>query len=62
MKRKAFTLIELLVVIGIIAVLVVVLTGLFAGSTEQARAAKCLANMRNLAQGARRSRRASATP
>lgn len=49
MKRKAFTLIELLVVIGIIAVLVVVLTGLFAGSTEQARAVKCMANMRNLA-------------
>lgn len=48
-KRKAFTLIELLVVIGIIAVLVVVLTGLFAGSTEQARAVKCLANMRSLA-------------
>lgn len=47
-KRKAFTLIELLVVIGIIAVLVVVLTGLFSGSTEQARAVKCLANMRNL--------------
>ena len=48
-KRKGFTLVELLVVIGIIAVLVAVLAGLFSGSTESARAVKCLANMRNLA-------------
>lgn len=49
MKRNGFTLVELLVVIGIIALLVAVLTGLFAGSTEAARAVKCMANMRNLA-------------
>ena len=49
MKRKGFTLVELLVVIGIMAVLVAVLTGLFSGSTESARAVKCMSNMRNLA-------------
>ncbi|MBR2837710.1 MAG: type II secretion system protein [Kiritimatiellae bacterium] len=50
--KKAFTIIELLVVIGIIGVLAGVLTTSFSGGTETARAAKCLANMRNLAQGA----------
>ena len=50
--KKAFTIIELLVVIGIIGVLAGVLTVSFSGGTETARAAKCLANMRNLAQGA----------
>lgn len=50
--RKAFTLIELLVVIGIIGILAGVLMATFSGGTETARSAKCLANMRNLAQGA----------
>lgn len=50
--KRAFTLIELLVVIGIIAVLAGVLFSTFGGGTESARAAKCLSNMRNLAQGA----------
>jgi len=50
--RRGFTLIELLVVIGIIGVLAGVLMVSFSGGTETARAAKCLANMRNLAQGA----------
>ena len=50
--RKAFTIIELLVVIGIIGVLAGVLMVSFSGGNETARSAKCLANMRNLAQGA----------
>lgn len=47
--KRAFTLIELLVVIGIIGILVGVLLGTFAGSTESARAARCLSNMKSLA-------------
>lgn len=52
MKNRGFTLIELLVVIGIIAVLSGVMLMGFGGSSESARAAKCLANMRSLAQAA----------
>lgn len=47
--KRAFTLIELLVVIGIIAILAAVLLGTFAGSTESAQAARCLTNMKNIA-------------
>lgn len=47
--KKAFTLIELLVVIGIIAVLMGVLLGALSGTSDSALAAKCLANMKNLA-------------
>ena len=47
--KKAFSLVELLVVIGIIAVLAGVLFATFGGSSESARAAQCLANMKNLA-------------
>ena len=47
--HRAFTLIELLVVIGIIAILTAVLLGTFGGSVESARAAKCLSNMKSLA-------------
>lgn len=50
--KKAFSLIELIVVIAIIGVLAGVLLASFSGGTESARAAKCLNNMRNLAQGA----------
>ena len=50
--RSGFTLVELIVVIGIIGVLAGVLLASFSGGTDSARAAKCLANMRNLAQGA----------
>ena len=50
--KKAFTLIELLVVISIIGILSGVMIASFSGGTESARAAKCLNNMRNLAQGA----------
>ena len=49
--KRAFTLIELLVVIGIIGILAGITMASFSGGTESARAAKCLNNMRNLAQG-----------
>ena len=48
--KRAFTLVELLVVIGIIGVLAGVLFASFGNGTDAARAAKCLTNMRNLAQ------------
>ena len=47
--KKAFSLVELLVVIGIIGVLAGVLLATFGGSSESARSAQCMANMRNLA-------------
>ena len=47
--KKAFTLIELLVVIGILAILIGVLISTIANGTEVARAARCLTNMKNLA-------------
>ena len=47
--KKAFTLVELLVVIGIIAILVGSLSISLGSGRESARAAKCLANMKNLA-------------
>lgn len=47
--KKAFTLIELLVVIGIIAILAGILIASLSGGTESARAARCLTNMKNLA-------------
>jgi len=50
--KKGLTLIELLVVIAIIAVLTGVLIGTFSGSTESARAARCLTNLKNLASAA----------
>lgn len=49
MKRNGFTLVELLVVIGILAVLMGILLASIGGTTDSARAAKCLANMKNLA-------------
>ena len=49
---QGFTLVELLVVIGIIGILAGVLLASFGGSTESARAAQCLSNMRNLATAA----------
>src|SRR3712207_4053553 len=51
MTRRAFTLIELLVVIAIIAILAAILFPVFAQAREQARAAACGSNMRQLATG-----------
>ena len=50
--RRAFTLVELIVVIGIIGILAGIIITSFNGGMEAARSAKCLSNMRNLAQGA----------
>ena len=50
--RAAFTLIELLVVIGIIGVLSAVMIGMMRGSSDSARAAQCMTNMRGLAVAA----------
>ena len=50
-RRGAFSLVELIIVMGIIGVLASVLIASFSGGTESARAAKCLNNMRSLAQG-----------
>ena len=47
--KKAFSLVELLVVIAIIAILAGVLMSTFGGGTSSARAARCLSNMKNLA-------------
>lgn len=47
--KKAFSLVELLVVIAIIAILAGVLLSTFGGGTSSARAARCLSNMKNLA-------------
>ena len=47
----AFTLLELLVVTGIIAVVVALLVPAFAKFRQQARAARCLANLHQLAVG-----------
>lgn len=49
--KKAFTLVELLVVIGIIAILCGVLIAALGGSTDSAKAAKCLGNLHSLAMG-----------
>ena len=47
--KKAFTLIELIVVVGIIAVLMGTLVATMSRGTDTARAARCLTNLKNLA-------------
>ena len=49
--KRAFTLVELMVVISIIGILIAILVTNYGGTTESARAAHCLANMKNLANG-----------
>jgi prepilin-type N-terminal cleavage/methylation domain-containing protein/prepilin-type processing-associated H-X9-DG protein len=48
--RRGFTLIELLVVIAVIAILAAILFPVFAQAREQARAAQCLSNARQVGQ------------
>ena len=50
--KRAFTLVELIVVIGIIAILVSTLLVATSGTSESARAAKCLSNIHSLATAA----------
>jgi prepilin-type N-terminal cleavage/methylation domain-containing protein len=49
-RNRAFTLIELLVVIAIIAILAAILFPVFARAKDQARKAKCLSNLGQLAK------------
>lgn len=50
--KKGFTLVEMLVVIGIIGILMGTLIAATGRSSDAAQAAKCLANMKNLANAA----------
>ena len=51
-ERLGFTLIELLVVIGIIGILIAATMPMLRGSSDSGLAAKCMSNMRNLAEAA----------
>jgi len=52
MKRRGFTLIELLVVIAIIAILAAILFPVFAKARENARAASCKSNLKQILNAA----------
>lgn len=49
-RRRGFTLIELLVVVAIIALLISILIPSLQSAKEQGKRAKCLANLKNIAQ------------
>src|SRR5438105_15243054 len=49
-RRSGFTLVELLVVIGIIAILIAILLPALNRARNQAKAAVCLANLRQIGQ------------
>jgi prepilin-type N-terminal cleavage/methylation domain-containing protein len=53
MQKRGFTLIEILVVVAIIALLIAILLPSLASAREQARAAACLSNIRQLGMGIR---------
>lgn len=51
-SNRGFSLVEMLVVVGILGILIAILMSAVGGATESARAAKCVTNLKSLAQAA----------